>query len=113
MEVDVGDTRGSLVLSGAEGQPKLEPGDALRVARLSPGVYTFVDFERRTPLLALAAVKSAAAILGTSASLIVTALLAVAAVDLAHLTGTSITEAGLLRGGSASVWFEGSFSPAW
>jgi uncharacterized membrane protein len=170
--------RGSLVLSGAEGQPRVQPGDAVRVARIAPegaqagNTYTFVDFERRTPLLALGlafvvlvialgrlhglraliglaisvvvllafvvpsiysgepalpvaivgslavmlvtialshglGIKSAAAILGTAASLIVTALLAVAAVKLAHLTGTSIGEAGLLRGSTSAVSFEG------
>jgi uncharacterized membrane protein len=171
--------RGSLVLAGAEGQPRVQPGDAIRVARIAPegtaaggNTYTFVDFERRTPLLALGlafvvlvialgrlhglrallglaisvvvllafvvpsiysgepallvaivgslavmlvtialshglGIKSAAAILGTAASLIVTALLAVAAVKLAHLTGTSIGEAGLLRGSTSAVSFEG------
>jgi uncharacterized membrane protein len=171
--------RGTLVLGGAEGSPTVEPGDRIRVAALGAesaagggGLYTFIDFERRTPLLALAiafvvlvlalgrmhglrallglalsvavllvfvvpaiysgepallvaivgalavmlvtialshgmGIKSAAAILGTAASLIVTALLAVAAVKLAHLTGTSIGEAGLLRGSTSSLSFEG------
>ncbi len=52
-------------------------------------------------------IKSAAAILGTTASLIATALLAVVAVDLAHLTGTSIGEASLLRTTGSSLSFEG------
>jgi uncharacterized membrane protein len=52
-------------------------------------------------------IKSAAAILGTAASLVVTALLAVGAVGLAHLTGTSILEASILRGSGNSLSFEG------
>jgi uncharacterized membrane protein len=171
--------RASLVLDEAQGGSGVSPGDGIRVVRVGlesaaggDTVYTFIDFERRVPLLALAlgfvalvlllgrlhglralaglalsvvvllvfvvpaiysgepalavaivgslavmlitialshglGIKSAAAILGTAASLIVTALLAVAAVKLAHLTGTSIGEAGLLRGTTSSLSLEG------
>jgi uncharacterized membrane protein len=43
-------------------------------------------------------VKSVAAMLGTAASLLLTTLLALSAVELLHLTGTSSEEATLLRG---------------
>jgi uncharacterized membrane protein len=45
-------------------------------------------------------VKSAAAMLGTAASLLLTALLALLAVHIAHITGTSTDEATLLRAGT-------------
>jgi uncharacterized membrane protein len=179
-----GGGRGSLVLSGVTASPRVEAGDEIRVARLIPEdqaprtefaenrTYTFIDFERRPPLLLLAVafaglvlllgrfhglralaglalsvvvllafvipavyagepalpvaivgslavmlatislahgigIKSAAAILGTSVSLVATALLAVGAVGLAHLTGTSILEASLLRAGGDTLSFEG------
>jgi uncharacterized membrane protein len=176
-----GGERSSLVLSGLDAAPRVEPGDSIRVIRLLPEgmasqgalrTFAFVDFERRPPLLLLAAafailvlvlgrlhglralaglavsvaillgfvvpalyagepavpvaivgslavmlatislahgigIKSAAAILGTTAALIVTAVLAVAAVGLAHLTGTSLVESSLLRSAGSPLSFEG------
>jgi uncharacterized membrane protein len=52
-------------------------------------------------------IKSAAAILGTTASLMLIAGLAVAAVGVAHLTGTSIGEASLLRSSGETLSLEG------
>jgi uncharacterized membrane protein len=173
--------RSSLVLSGLDAAPKVDEGDAIRVARLLPEgeassdalrTYAFIDFERRPPLLLLAilfvvlvlglgrlhglralvglavsivvllafvvpaiyagepalavaivgslavmlatialshglGIKSAAAILGTTAALVLTALLAVLAVGVAHLTGTSIVEASLLRSAGSPLSLEG------
>jgi len=182
VEIELADgERSSLVLSGVEAAPKVDQGDAIRVARLLPEgeaspdalrTYAFIDFERRPPLLLLAVlfvvlvlglgrlhglralsglgvsvgvllafvlpaiyagepalavaivgslavmlatislshgigIKSAAAILGTTAALILTALLAVVAVSVAHLTGTSIVEASLLRSAGSPLSLEG------
>jgi uncharacterized membrane protein len=162
--------------------PVLDPGDAVRVqetARPPPGAepvtgpgYTFVDFERRGPMLVLALLfvavvllfarlrgglsliglgvslaivlvfvvpaildrkppfavavvgslavalitiplahgggpKSRAAILGTAASLLLTAGLAVLFTELTHLTGFSSEEAALLQISGANLSLEG------
>jgi uncharacterized membrane protein len=168
---------------GAEGlDPDVDPGDRIRVAKAPeppPGAdavagtgYTLYDFERRGPMLILAALfalvvlvfarwrgalslaglalslaivllfvvpsildgnspllvavvgamavalttiplahgwgpKSLAALLGTAASLILTALLALLFTDLTHLTGLSSEEAVFLQIGAADVSLQG------
>ncbi|HEY7598384.1 MAG TPA: YibE/F family protein, partial [Candidatus Limnocylindrales bacterium] len=168
---------------GAQGlDPDVDPGDRIRVAKAPeppPGAdavagtgYTLYDFERRGPMLILAALfalvvlvfarwrgalslaglalslaivllfvvpsildgnspllvavvgamavalttiplahgwgpKSLAALLGTAASLILTALLALLFTDLTHLTGLSSEEAVFLQIGAADVSLQG------
>jgi uncharacterized membrane protein len=177
---DAGDVT-TLPLGGTAFDPELEVGDEIRVARaeLPPGApvaetptYSFVDFERRGPMLWLAIAfavlviafgrlrgalslaglaaslaiivlfivpaildgseplvvavvgslavmlvaiplahglgpKSVAAMLGTGASLLLVALLALAFTDLADLTGLASEEPALLQLGGVDVSFEG------
>jgi uncharacterized membrane protein len=173
--------RATLPLGGTAFDPELEVGDEIRVARaeVPPGAaagaapaYSFVDFERRGPMLWLAIAfavlviafgrlrgalslaglaaslaiivlfivpaildgsepllvavvgslavmlvaiplahglgpKSVAAMLGTGASLLLVALLALAFTDLANLTGLASEEPALLQLGGVEISFEG------
>ena len=174
--------RVQLQLSAGGLDPDVNPGDEIRVAKApkppegAPAVagtgYTLYDFERRGPMLVLAALfalvvlvfarwrgalslaglavslalvlvfvvpaildgkppllvavtgslavalttiplahgwgpKSLAALLGTAASLVLTALLALLFTDLAHLTGLSSEEAVFLQIGNADVSLQG------
>jgi uncharacterized membrane protein len=167
----------SLALGATALAPGLEAGDAIRVSRSAPapGVkagFTFVDFERRAPMLWLALAfaalviafgrlrgalslvglagslavvalfiipaildgspplvvaivgslavmlltislahglgpKSLAAMLGTTVSLVLVALLALAFTEVTHLTGLAAEESALLQINEVDVSFEG------
>jgi uncharacterized membrane protein len=173
------DTEVSLALGTTVLDPDLEPGDAIRVSRAAPvpgaaaePTYTFVDFERRSPMLWLALAfaalviafgrlrgalslvglaaslgvvvlfiipaildgssplavavvgslavmlltislahglgpKSLAAMLGTTVSLVLVAVLALAFTELTHLTGLASEESALLQINEVDVSFEG------